>query len=225
MKLLLAEDDAKLAKLLLHLLRKDGHLTDWVENGHDALDYALYTPYDAVILDWMMPGKDGIEVCRELRKAGFTGGILFMTARHEVDDRVIGLDEGADDYVIKPVQYEELAARLRSLDRRIVPRIPGAGTLNPSDRSLRAKDITVTLTAREYQLLDILLKRFGRIVTHETLIEMIWGLNSEASENAVEVLVRLLRKKLDAVPTGWKLLNIRSVGYKLEEEADVSEHS
>ncbi|CAM2987703.1 response regulator transcription factor [Paenibacillus sediminis] len=227
MKLLLAEDDSRLANMLIHLLQKDGHLVDWVASGDDALDYGLQGDYDVILLDWMMPGLDGITVCRKLRDNGFDGGILMLTAKDELSDKLNGLDTGADDYVVKPVTYAELSARLRSLDRRIsnYSSVPlGNVRIDAATRTLRVHDNSVSFTIREFQLLDILLKRFGHVVTRDMLYERIWGTEVEVSPNAVEAIVKLLRRKLETVPTHWKISNVRGVGYRLEVR-DVSEHS
>lgn len=221
MRILLAEDDLKLGPLIVHMLKKEGHTTDWVKNGEDALDYASQTEYDVIILDWMMPFKDGVTVCKELRILDFNGGILMLTAKDAVQNRVEGLDSGADDYLVKPFEFAELTARLRSLSRRARQPLNeelmtlGTFTLNLIEHTLQDKEVVIALTIREFQLLELLMRNCGRILPREVILERIWGYETDITSNTLDALVKLLRKKLDRCEHSLVISNIRGVGYKL----------
>lgn len=222
MRILLAEDDPRLGPLIVHMLKKECHTTDWVKNGEDALDYAVQTSYDLLILDWMMPLKDGVAVCKELRAQGYIGGILMLTAKDALQNRVEGLDAGADDYLVKPFEFAELFARIRSLSRRVQQPINeiqmtiGSFKLNLIDHTLLCGEEVVTLTIREFQLLELLMRNYGRVITREVILERIWGYEVEITSNTLDALVKLLRKKLEYCDHPLVIHNIRGVGYKLE---------
>lgn len=230
MKVLLAEDDAKLGKLIKHMLEKSGVQVDWVLNGDMALEYALYDPYDVVILDWMMPGKTGVAVCDQLRKRGYHGAVLMLTAKDAVDDRVLGLDTGADDYFVKPFEFAELFARIRALARRSRVRLEedilqvGNLVFNGLTHCVRRDDMEVQLTSREFQLLDLLVRNQERVIPREVILERIWGLEAEVSSNNLDAYVRLLRKKLIPFEDVAVIQTVRGIGYKLEVQ-DVYENS
>lgn len=217
---MLAEDDEKLGMLILHMLRKECHTADWVRHGDEVESYVAMGDYDLVILDWMLPGKSGDRICKELRRKGYQKGILMLTAKGTLEDRVTGLDAGADDYLVKPFEFAELFARMRSIARRF--QLPlsedvltvGGLELNTINHSLKYAGKEVPLTIKEYQLIEILLRNRGRTVPRELLSEQIWGWDAP-SRNALDALVRLVRKKLKDIP-GLCIQNIRSVGYKLE---------
>lgn len=222
MNILFAEDDESLGKLIFHLLQKEFHRVDWVKDGQNAFDYAMLTDYDVIILDWMMPLLSGIETCEKLRKRGYKGGIIFLTAKDSLEDVVVGLDSGADDYIIKPFKFEELSARLRALSRR---------REKPFEESLSFEDIQLDLNKRvvkrngqvmelskkEYELLELLLRNKHQILTREVLLERIWGLDVDITENALDALVKLVRKKIDLPGRPSIIKNVRGVGYKLRE--------
>ncbi|RHW41622.1 DNA-binding response regulator [Neobacillus notoginsengisoli] len=219
MNILLAEDDTRLGQLITHMLKKKGGFrVDWVENGADAYDYTLAAHYDVLILDWMMPEKDGVTVCRELRSQGYSGPILMLTAKDAVQDRVEGLDAGADDYLVKPFEMDELLARLRALSRRNFAPIQeesisfGQYTLNRTSRTLSVNETEIQLTPREFQLLDLLLQNKGQVLTREILLDRIWGYEADVSYKIVDATVKLLRRKMDPD----LIQSIRGVGYKLE---------
>lgn len=222
MKVLLAEDDAKLGKLIKHMLEKYGVKVDWVLNGDMALAYALYDPYDVVILDWTMPGQTGVAVCDQLRKRGYHGAILMLTAKDAIDDRVLGLDTGADDYFVKPFEFAELFARLRALARRskmgLEEDILQVGNLvfNGLTHCVRRGDTEVQLTSREFQLLDLMVRNQDRVIPREIILERIWGLEVEVSSNNLDAYVRLLRKKLIPFEGVVIIQTVRGIGYKLE---------
>ena len=221
MKLLLAEDDAKLGRLLVHKLKKEFHQVDWVMDGQSALDYAMAEVYDVVILDWMMPELTGEEVCTALRKEGCGVSILMLTARDSVDDRIVGLDSGADDYVVKPFDFNELFARIRALARRSVKTFQediirvGSLELNRTAHSLQVFEEHVLLTYKEYQLLEFLMANAGRVLTREQLIDRIWGFDADVSNNNLDALVKLTRKKLKDAKADKAIQSIRNVGYQI----------
>jgi DNA-binding response OmpR family regulator len=222
MRVLLAEDDPKLGNLIKHMLEKAAIQVDWVLRGDMALEYALHSPYDVIILDWMMPGQTGISVCDRLRKNGYQGAILMLTAKDAIDDRVLGLDTGADDYCIKPFEFAELLARLRALSRRSSAKLKedvvqvGSLALNRSARSVVRGGMEIQLTSREFQLLDLLIQNQGRIVPREVILDRIWGLEADVSSNNLDAYVRLLRKKISLPDEDVVIQNVRGVGYKLE---------
>ncbi|WP_044736077.1 response regulator transcription factor [Geobacillus kaustophilus] len=220
MKILLAEDDLHLGELIVHLLKKKGidHI-DWVQEGEDAYDYALAEFYDVVVLDWMLPNGDGVEICRRLRQNGYTGAILMLTAKDAVKDRVTGLEAGADDYLVKPFEIDELAARLKALARRtFVPlqeeTVTFHGfTLNRTSHTLHRGDEEIFLTPREFQLLDLLVQNQGQVVPRETILDRVWGWDADVSMKTIDATIKLLRKKLkdDIIQT------VRGVGYKIDK--------
>lgn len=222
MRVLLAEDDLKLGKLIKYMLEQNGITAEWVTDGEQAYDYAAYEEYDVVILDWMMPKKSGVEVCQALRKAEYQASILLLTARDSVEDRVTGLDAGADDYLIKPFEFSELLARLRALSRRSSHKIQldveeiGAFKLDRTSKVLHYNDENIQLSPREFQIFDLLIQNTGIVVPREIILDRIWGLESEVSSNNIDSYVKLLRKKLESVEGKLRINTIRGVGYKLE---------
>lgn len=229
MRVLLAEDDTKLGKLIKHMLEKSDICIDWVVNGNLALEYALYDPYDVVILDWMMPGQTGIAVCNQLRKQGYNGAVLMLTAKDAVDDRVLGLDTGADDYIVKPFEFAELLARLRALARRSNIKLTedimqfGNLTFDGLTHCIRQGDIEVQLTSREFQLLNLLVRNQESVIPREIILDRIWGLETEVSSNNLDAYVRLLRRKLTPFKNMVIIQTVRGVGYKLSVQ-DLCNH-
>ncbi|WP_416825375.1 response regulator transcription factor [Ectobacillus polymachus] len=223
MNILLAEDDLQLGELVAHMLKKKGgYHVDWVTRGDDAYDYAIASHYDVLILDWMMPGEDGVNLCRHLRKEGLKGAILILTAKDALQDRIQGLDSGADDYLVKPFEIDELLARLRALSRRNyapiqeeIVRIHDL-TLNRTSHTVFQGNEEVLLTPREFQLLDLLVQNQGQVLPREIILDRIWGYDADVSVKTIDATVKLLRKKLN-IPRnqGW-IQSIRGVGYKLE---------
>ena len=220
LKILLAEDDEKLGKLILHMLRKECHTADWVLDGNEVESYVAAGDYDLVILDWMLPGKSGEQICKDLRRKGYRKGILMLTAKGTLEDRVTGLDAGADDYLTKPFEFAELFARMRSIARRFLLPLSedvlsvGPLELNTISHTFKYAGEEIPLTVKEYQLLEILMRNRGRTVPRELLIEHIWGWDFP-SRNALDALVKLVRQKLKKIP-GLCIQNIRGVGYRLE---------
>ncbi|WP_075980055.1 response regulator transcription factor [Bacillus massilinigeriensis] len=223
MNLLLAEDDERLGKIIYHLLKKEFNLVDWVRDGQDACDHALFTDYDIIILDWMMPKLNGIDACKKIRKNGYKGGIMFLTAKDALEDVVAGLDSGADDYLIKPFKFEELSARLRALLRRKEKPFEEFLSCNGIQLNLNTHEVKrngqfIDLSKKEYELLEIFLRNKHQVMTREVLIERIWGFDVEVTPNALDALVKLLRKKIDQKGKQSMIQNIRGVGYKLRDQ-------
>ncbi|MGJ7919671.1 response regulator transcription factor [Neobacillus sp. LXY-4] len=222
MNILLAEDDERLGKLIHHMLKKEMHQVDWVKNGQDAYDYGSLSQYDVLLLDWMMPGKSGIEVCKQLRKKGYKGGIIFITAKDALEDMVLGLDSGADDYIIKPFQFEELLARLRAVSRRKEKQIEeilqvGQLKLNLTTHTATKNQQPIDLSRKEYHLLELLLRNKNQVMSRTILFEKIWGFDTFVSENALDTLVKLLRKKIDTPRTPSIIQTVRGIGYMVRD--------
>lgn len=214
MRILLVEDDRMIAEAVSKGLRQDGWTVDWVADGQQALNAVDLQPYDGVLLDLGLPKRDGIDVLRTLRAAGKTLPVLVVTARDAVKERVLGLDAGADDYLVKPFELDELAARMRALLRRHAGRSEpvirhGALTLDPAAHAVTLDERPVPLSAREYALLEALLMRPGAVLSKSQLEEKLYGWGEEVSSNTVEVYIHGLRKKLGG---DW-IRTVRGVGY------------
>ncbi|WCK54018.1 response regulator transcription factor [Aneurinibacillus sp. Ricciae_BoGa-3] len=223
MNILLAEDDIRLGELITHLLKKKaGYQVTWVTNGNDVYDYTVETPYDVLILDWMMPGEEGVSICSRLRKKGYSGAIIMLTAKDGLEDRVKGLDAGADDYLVKPFETDELLARIRALARRnyapIQEQIVQLQNIivNLTNRTVSYEDKEILLTPREFQLLDLLIRNKGQVLSREIIYDRVWGYDSEASMKTIDATVKLLRKKLYGRDSKDIIQSIRGVGYKLD---------
>jgi two-component system OmpR family response regulator len=223
MRLLLVEDDAKLAGALARGLRHEGHAVDVASDGDSALLQAAVYEYDAVVLDVMLPGRDGLEVCRTLRERGFWAPVLMLTARGRPGERVSGLDAGADDYLPKPFDFDELLARIRALLRRApLPRPArlevGDLTVDPATHTVARDGTRVELTAREFAVLEYLARHPGQAISRTRLLEHVWDENHTGSTNVVDVYVGYLRRKLEQ-PFGRPLIRtIRGVGFALDPD-------
>ncbi len=221
MRLLIAEDDAKLSDSLARGLRGEGYAVDVAATGDEALFRARVHDYDAVLLDVMLPGPDGMDVCRALRSEGRWSPVLMLTARDGVGDRIRGLDAGADDYLVKPFDFGELVARVRALLRRGAPERPtvlieGDLEVDPAARTVVRAGRLVALTAREFAVLEFLVRRAGEVVTRAELLDHVWDQNYDGSGNVVDVYVGYLRKKLEE-PFGRPLIRtVRGTGFLLE---------
>jgi DNA-binding response OmpR family regulator len=220
MNILVAEDDVILGELIVYMLKKKGgYNVEWVVEGEDAYYYATTSHYDVIIMDWMMPNGDGVSVCRKLRKNGYRGAILMLTAKDSIQDRIEGLDSGADDYLVKPFEIDELLARLRALLRRNYAPILeeemqlGDLVLNRTSHTVIFENREIKLSPREFQLLDLLVKNKGQVLPREVIHERIWGLDSEVASKTIDATVKLIRKKLGKPEF---LQSIRGVGYKVE---------
>jgi DNA-binding response OmpR family regulator len=218
MSLLLVEDDAKLRSVVARGLREEGFLVHEVSTGDDALAALGAAPSDLVLLDWLLPGKPGIEVLRAIRGRGDVTPVVMLTALDEVADRVAALDAGADDYVTKPFAFEELLARVRAVLRRTAtrsgPTLRCADlTLDPHTRRVSRAGVVATLTAREYELLQFLLSHQGEVLTRPVIVEAVWDQVFDGCTNMVDVYIRYLRVKLDEGHSPKLIHTVRGAGY------------
>ena len=222
MRLLIVEDDLRLARVVKRGLEEEGHACDLAVNGAVALDRARLTEYDVILLDVMLPGADGFETCRALRAAEVWSPVLMLTARDSVDDRVNGLDSGADDYLTKPFSFAELTARLRALRRRVVPERPpiievGGLLLDPASMTAYRNDTAIPLSAKEFALLETLMRRPGHVIPRHALLERAWDYGYENRSNVIDVYIRYLREKIDR-PFGCDSIEtVRGVGYRFRK--------
>jgi len=226
MRVLVVEDEPKMATLVARGLREEGHAADIASRGEDALWMAGAAPYDAIVLDVMLPGLDGFATCRRLREQGVWAPVLMLTARDAVGDRVDGLDAGADDYLLKPFSFAELLARLRALVRRAPgerPTLLEAGDLrlDPAARRAWRGEAELDLSMKEFALLELLLRRRGEALSRGQLLEGAWELGFESRSNLVDVYVRYLRDKIDR-PFGRRSIEtVRGIGYRLRRDGGV----
>jgi len=223
MRLLLIEDDRKAARVLAKGLREEGFVVDVAATGEEGAAQATFNEYDVVVLDWLLPGRSGLDVCRDLRASGNPTPILMLTARDSVADRVTGLGHGADDYLTKPFAFDELLARVRALLRRAratqptVLRVADL-VLDPATRRVRRGDVAITLTPKEYAILEVLMRHVGQVVTRTRLAERVWDEAAEVLDNLVDVHVSHLRKKVDRDGPSPLIHTVRGVGYRLGPE-------
>jgi two-component system OmpR family response regulator len=225
MRILVVEDQPKMARLIRRGLQEDGFSVDVAAKGEDALWMAGSAPYDAVVLDVMLPGIDGFETCRRLRADSVWAPVLMLTARDSVEDRVAGLDGGADDYLLKPFSFAELSARLRALTRRgdqerpTILRADGL-ELDPAARSVRRDGVPIKLSQKEFALLETFMRRPGAVLSRLELLEHAWDYEYENRSNIVDVYVRYLREKIDR-PFGCESIEtVRGAGYRLRDPAE-----
>ncbi len=219
MRILVVEDDSKVASFLSRALTEESHQCDVAADGLEGERQGRLARYDVIVLDWMLPGMDGLSVCRSLRRAGVRTPVMMLTARDEVGERVLGLDAGADDYVVKPFALEEFLARVRALGRRANE---GAGmlaveglTLDLTRRTFSIDGAThVELTGREFGLLEYLVRNAGRAVPRTELLSRVWGTAFDPGTNVIDVYVRHLREKLG--PHGKRITTLRGVGYAFD---------
>lgn len=221
MKLLLAEDERELSNAIVRVLKHNNYTVDAVYDGAEALEYLTFGNYDGVILDIMMPKADGLTVLRKAREGGNNVPVLLLTARSEVDDRVEGLDAGADDYLTKPFAMKELLARIRAMTRRkndvISTYTVGNLTLDPKQYTLKAEKGEVRLSGKEFQMMEMLVANNNMLISTEKFMESVWGYDSEAEINGVWVYISSLRKKLSEIGANVNIKAVRGRGYKLEE--------
>ncbi|MET0927637.1 MAG: response regulator transcription factor [Solirubrobacterales bacterium] len=218
MRILVVEDETKMAALLKRGLEEEGYAVDVASTGTDGLWAATETEYDAIVLDVMLPGIDGYEVCRQLRARGRWAPVVMLTARDGVADRVEGLDTGADDYLVKPFERDELLARLRALLRRRPPRgsaflVVGDLRLNPDTREVTRSEREIELTNREFELLEYLMRNERLVVSRERLLEEVWGYDPLAMTNTIDVFISNLRRKLEEGGEPRVLHTKRGAGY------------
>jgi two-component system OmpR family response regulator len=223
MRVLVVEDEVRMANVIRRSLIKEGVATDVANDGHRAIAMATAVDYDAIVLDVMLPDRSGFDACRVLRERGVWSPVLMLTARDAVEDRVAGLDSGADDYLVKPFALAELHARLRSLARRGRPERPtvlevGTLRLDPARRDVFRAASRIDLSAKEFALLEVLMRRAGEVLTRLELIEHAWDFAYEIRSNIVDVYIRRLRRKLDEPFGTSSLETVRGTGYRLRED-------
>ena len=223
MRLLLAEDEVELANALSAVLKHKNYSVDAVYNGIDAYNYAIAQDYDGTILDIMMPGMDGIQVLTKLREKGIGSPVLLLTAKSDIDDRITGLDSGADDYLTKPFAMGELLARIRAMTRRRTEFAPstltfGNVSLNRQSFELSGPNGSQKLGNKEFQMIEALMLNHGTLISTERFMEKIWGYDSDAEINVVWVYISYLRKKLGLIGADVEIKATRGVGYTLEEK-------
>jgi heavy metal response regulator len=222
MRILLVEDDRKVASFIRRGLEEEGHAVDLAPDGETGLTMGLDRLHDVIVLDVMLPGKPGLQVVRELRQAKVVTPVLLLTARDAVEDKVQGLDAGADDYLTKPFAFAELLARIRALLRRRAeartPLLQVADLLlDPATRSVKRGGEPITLTNREFALLEYLMRNAGRVLTRTMIAEHVWDYSFDSTTNVIDVYVNYLRKKIDAGHEPKLVHTVRGVGYVLKE--------
>ena len=226
LNILVVEDETRLADALGHILEGAGYMIDVVYDGDDAFSYGMNALYDVILLDVMLPKRNGFEVARDLRRNGINTPIIMLTARSTKEDIIQGLDNGADDYITKPFEPEELLARLRAVTRRqgevVLNELSfGDIELNLSSRELSCKNKSVSLSQKEFDVLSLLLTNSGQTVTKDMLIAKIWGVESDAVDNNVEAYISFLRKKLNYLNSSVTISTIRKLGYRLIDDSQV----
>jgi DNA-binding response OmpR family regulator len=224
MRILVIEDDKKVAGFLKKGLKEESHTVDVCIDGEEGCEYAESEDYDIIILDVMLPKKDGLQVCRELRQKSVLTPIIMLTARDAVEDKVIGLQDGADDYLTKPFSFQELLARIQSLQRRSHDYITKTNSLKVKDLELNlvSHKVTragkkITLTGKEYALLEYLMRNKGRIITQSMIIDKVWDMNLETASNVVSVFINHLREKIDKGFDIKLIHTVRGMGYQIDE--------
>ena len=223
MRILVVEDEPAISSAIRSMLEAEGHAADVVDDGSGALEWAATYPYDLVILDVILPGMDGVAVCRALRDRGSKTPILMLTALDAIGDRVTGLDAGADDYIAKPFAAAELLARVRALRRRGVGEASpllrvGQLELDPAAREVRRDGVGIRLTSKEFALLEVLARHPGQVFAQDRLIEAVWAADFAAESNIVEVYIRSLRRKVDGGRRDGLIETVRGAGYRLRPD-------
>jgi two-component system, OmpR family, copper resistance phosphate regulon response regulator CusR len=226
MRVLIIEDDRSMAGLLQKGLQEENQVVSVAFDGQSGLDFARTYEFDVIVLDWMLPRMDGLEVARQLRKIGNSFPILMLTARDSIPDVVKGLDAGADDYLTKPFSFAEFLARLRALARR--PKTEAGArplkvanlVLDPNTRQVSRGGRELRLTPTEYRLLEFLLRRSGRVASRQAITEAVWGLDSDVEENTLDAFVRLLRAKVDQNHKLKLIHTVRGFGYCVKQESE-----
>jgi two-component system, OmpR family, response regulator len=225
---LFVEDEAKIANFVRAGLKEQGFVVDYCDNGDDGYLRALDNEYDAIILDIMVPGKDGLSILKQLRRQGRNAPVILLTARNELDDRLEGLNLGADDYIAKPFFVEELAARIHAVVRRSVGERQNLLSVGPLKLDRITREVTcerrvIELTSREFNLLEYLMRSPGRVFTRTQILEHVWGYDFNPNTNVVDVCIQRIRKKIDPIDeTGW-IESIRGVGYRFRQPEKLPE--
>jgi len=223
MKILVVEDDKKIASFVEKGLKEQGYVVDLCHDGDSALDRARMETYDCIVLDIMLPGRDGLSILRTLRQERRSVPVILVTARTALDERVEGLNLGADDYIAKPFYVEELVARINAVTRRASGEPlnvlkTGDLVLDLITREVRRKEQSIDLTSREFNLLELLLRSPGRVYTRTQILEHVWGVDFDPQTNVVDVYIRRLRKKIDLEGTPSLIETVRGVGYRIFKE-------
>jgi DNA-binding response OmpR family regulator len=225
MRILLIEDDKRLARLIGSVLEEEHLAYDMVHDGDIGLELALRGIHDVAIVDWMLPGRDGPSICRAIRAARLPIAILLLTARSQVEDRVTGLDSGADDYLVKPFAFDELLARVRALGRRFNPSGGDASeirvgrlVMDLKAHSLRRSDQVIDLSKTEWDLLEYMLRHPGQTLTRQNILDYVWSYENQVKPELVDVYISYLRQKLNQPRLSDPIQTIRGVGYRLEPE-------
>lgn len=227
MRILLVEDEEALAEALAYILKKHKYAVDLAYDGERGQEMAETEIYDVIILDRMLPGKEGVAVLKDIRKLGIKTPVLFLTAKDTVENRVEGLDAGADDYLIKPFASEELLARVRALGRRQDKQLQSDSLeikeliLDPLRCEANFKVNKVKLTLKECQLMELLMRNYGQVITKEQILNRVWGYDSEVEFNNVDTYIHFLRKKIDPLKSSLIIETVRGIGYCLKETAHV----
>jgi two-component system OmpR family response regulator len=225
MRVLVIEDDKRLATLISEMLKTEHYSVDCVEDGNEGLDLALREIHDLAIVDWMLPGRDGPSICRAIRAAHIPMGILMLTARTQVEDRVSGLDSGADDYLTKPFKMDELVARLRAISRRLHPETVdplemriGSLVMDLNLHTLRRGEQVIDLSKTEWDLLEFLLRHPKQTLTRQAILDYVWSYDCTVRPDLVDVYVSYLRKKLNQPGKADPIVTVRGVGYRLDTD-------
>ncbi len=223
MRVLVVEDEPRMAALIRQGLVEEAYAVDVVGRGDEVLDWVQSATYDVILLDIMLPGMNGLEVCRQLRDQGYQIPVLMLTARDTLPDKVKGLDSGADDYLIKPFAIEELTARLRALARREGPSksaelVVADLFLNPATKLARRGERSIELTAKEYALLETLMRRPNQVVSRHQIIDHVWDMEFESGSKLIEVYIHALRKKIDEDYPVKLIHTLRGLGYRIGED-------
>jgi DNA-binding response OmpR family regulator len=223
MRVLIIEDDQRLSRLIARVLMDEGFATDVAHDGATGLELALRGVYDVAIVDWMLPVRDGPAICRSVRAAQVPTALLMLTARGEVEDRVAGLDSGADDYLIKPFAFDELLARVRALSRRLQTEVVDASELRRGDIVLDLRSHTarrgsraMSLSVTEWALLEFLMRHPGQALSRDQILDYVWSYDSDVQPTIVDVYVSYLRRKLNAAGEPDPVVTVRGVGYRLD---------
>jgi two-component system OmpR family response regulator len=224
MRILLIEDDQRLANLIKRVLKDEGFNVDSANDGDTGLEMALRGPYDAAVIDWMLPGRDGPSIIRAMRAARLSTGIILLTALGQVEDRVAGLDSGADDYLTKPFAFDELLARLRALDRRVQKAVDGNElrvgkmVMDLGAHSLRRVEKKIELTKTEWDLMEYFLRHPGMTLTRQNILDYVWSFETDVKPELVDVYIAYLRQKINVEGMSDPIDTVRGVGYKFDEK-------
>jgi DNA-binding response OmpR family regulator len=224
MRLLLVEDDKWLANALAFQLKEENYTVDVASDGTTGLEFALATDYDLVLLDRMLPGMDGLEILKRMRTAGKRNPVLFITAKDAIEDRITGLDAGADDYLVKPFSTGEMLARVRALCRRPAALMDHETLdfqgldLNPRTGVLSCRDNRIDLTSKESKLMELLMRNPGQVLTREVILDRVWGLADDVEPGNIDTYIHFIRKKLQALDAVATIRTLRGIGFCLERK-------